>query len=91
MSPRIISFLGRGDYRQPRQEFLSDDITRITIEFERQDHFLLKAGLLEELEAIVSESRTEAEKLKLRTSNREMILPDGMAASYQVLVQKKRP
>jgi len=60
-----------------------------TVEFERQDRFLLKAGLLEELEAMLAEKETEAEKVELRTSSREMILPDGMAASFQVLVQKK--
>jgi SAM-dependent MidA family methyltransferase len=60
-----------------------------TVEFERQDRFLLKAGLLEELEAVVAGSETEAEKIKLRAASREMILPNGMAASFQVLVQKK--
>lgn len=60
-----------------------------TSEFERQDRFLLKAGLLEELETKVAGSATEAEKLQLRTSCREMILPSGMAASFQVLVQRK--
>jgi len=60
-----------------------------TLEFERQDRFLLKAGLLEELEVSVTFSKTEAERVTLRTSAREMILPDGMAASFQVLVQKK--
>jgi SAM-dependent MidA family methyltransferase len=61
-----------------------------TVEFARQDHFLLKAGLLEELEAIAAEAGSEAEKLRLRTSSREMILPDGMAARFQVLVQQKK-
>ncbi|HXM35947.1 MAG TPA: SAM-dependent methyltransferase [Pyrinomonadaceae bacterium] len=60
-----------------------------TVEFERQDRFLLKAGLIEELQAAAAQSETEAEKLKLRLSSREMIFPDGMAASFQVLVQKK--
>lgn len=60
-----------------------------TIEFERQDRFLLKAGLLVELEALVAGSTTEAEKQIARTGSREMILPDGLAAAFQVLVQKK--
>ena len=60
-----------------------------TIEFERQDRFLLNAGLLEELERRVSEAQDESERLRLRTSAREMILPGGMAASFQVLVQKR--
>lgn len=57
--------------------------------FERQDRFLMNEGLLEELELRVSESADEAEKLRLRTGSRELILPDGMAASFQVLVQEK--
>jgi len=60
-----------------------------TIEFERQDRFLLNAGLLEELERRVSEAQDEAERSRLRTSAREMILPGGMAASFQVLVQRR--
>ena len=59
------------------------------IAFERQDKFLLNAGLLEALEQTVSESQTEAEKLKLRACAREMILPGGMAESFQVLVAEK--
>ncbi|HET6671390.1 MAG TPA: SAM-dependent methyltransferase [Pyrinomonadaceae bacterium] len=60
-----------------------------TIVFERQDQFLMREGLLEELELRVSEAAGEAEKLRLRTSAREMILPGGMAADFQVLVQEK--
>lgn len=60
-----------------------------TIVFERQDQFLMREGLLEELELRVSEAADEAEKLRLRTSVREMILPGAMAADFQVLVQEK--
>jgi SAM-dependent MidA family methyltransferase len=60
-----------------------------TIEFERQDKFLLGAGLLNELEIAMQRSESEADKLRLSTAAREMILPDGMAAHFQVLVQKK--
>lgn len=60
-----------------------------TITFERQDRFLLSEGLLEELELRVSETEDEAERVRLRTGCRELILPDGMAASFQVLVQEK--
>ncbi len=60
-----------------------------TVDFARQDQFLLREGLLEELEQRVVASNDEAERLALRTSAREMILPDGMAASFQVLVQRK--
>lgn len=60
-----------------------------TIELERQDRFLIREGLLEELEQRVDEALDDAERLRLRTSAREMILPSGMAASFQVLVQEK--
>jgi SAM-dependent MidA family methyltransferase len=60
-----------------------------TIALERQDQFLLKAGLLEEMEAIERDADV-AEKMRLRASAREMILPGGMAESFQVLVQQKR-
>lgn len=60
-----------------------------TIAFERQDRFLMREGLLDELELRVSETADEAERLRLRTGCRELILPDGMAASFQVLVQEK--
>ena len=59
-----------------------------TVSFARQDHFLLSAGLLDQLE-LQSANLREAEKIRLSTAAREMILPNGMAASFQVLVQKK--
>lgn len=61
------------------------------VEFERQDRFLLKAGLLKELEALAAECEDEAGRLQMRAASREMILPIGMATSFQVLVQKKLP
>lgn len=59
------------------------------VEFERQDKFLLAAGLLEQLELESRQCEGEAERLRLSTAAREMILPDGMASHFQVLVQKK--
>jgi len=59
------------------------------LEFARQDKFLLAAGLLDQLEIESQQTKREAEKLRLSTAAREMILPDGMAASFQVLVEKK--
>jgi SAM-dependent MidA family methyltransferase len=56
------------------------------IEFASQDKFLLNTGLLEELEFMVENAESDAEKLTLSTSAREMILPGGMASSFQVLV-----
>jgi SAM-dependent MidA family methyltransferase len=61
-----------------------------TMEFDRQDKFLLAAGLLNQLEVEAQASKSEADNLRLSTAAREMILPDGMAAHFQVLVQKKK-
>lgn len=60
------------------------------VEFASQDRFLLSAGLLDELEKRLLRIEKEADKLKLTTDAREMILPGGMASSFQVLVQKRR-
>ncbi|MEP6921497.1 MAG: SAM-dependent methyltransferase [bacterium] len=59
------------------------------VEYLKQDRFLLQAGLLEELELRVNEAEGDAERMSLSTSVREMILPHGMASSFQVLVQRK--
>ncbi len=59
------------------------------VEFERQDKFLLSAGLLDELERRLTRIESEADKLRLTTEAREMILPGGMASSFQVLVQRR--
>lgn len=60
-----------------------------TISLERQDEFLLRVGLLDELERLTAQLPTEAERLRLRLGAREMILPGGMSRSFQVLLQKK--
>jgi SAM-dependent MidA family methyltransferase len=59
------------------------------VTFERQDRFLLDAGLLAEMELRVNETPQESERLRLTTSVRELILPGGLAESFQVMVQKK--
>jgi SAM-dependent MidA family methyltransferase len=59
------------------------------IDFASQDKFLLNAGLLDQLQYQLDEAESEAEKASLTTGAREMILPGGMASSFQVLVQKK--
>lgn len=59
------------------------------VTFERQDRFLMEAGLLEEMELRVREAPQGSEQLRVTTSAREMILPGGSAESFQVLVQKK--
>jgi SAM-dependent MidA family methyltransferase len=60
-----------------------------TIRLERLDQFLLEEGLLSLLGEMTSSTRDSAEALHLSTSSRELILPTGMAASFQVLVQEK--
>ena len=59
------------------------------VELSRQDQFLLANGFLEQLEIESRQAKDDGERLQLSSSAREMILPGGMAASFQVLVQKK--
>lgn len=59
------------------------------VEFESQDHFLLRAGLLEVLDHRLKRIGTQADHVRLTTDAREMILPGGMASSFQVLVQQR--
>jgi len=59
------------------------------VEFAAQDKFLLNAGLLEAMDERLAKVQTDAEKLSLTMGAREMILPGGMGASFQVLVQKR--
>jgi SAM-dependent MidA family methyltransferase len=59
------------------------------VSFERQDEFLLRAGLLEQLLEMTAATENETEALVLRSSVRELILPGGMSQSFQVLVQKR--
>ena len=59
------------------------------VEFASQDEFLLNAGLLEEMEYLMAKATGTAENAALTTGAREMILPGGMASSFQVLVQEQ--
>jgi len=59
------------------------------VELTRQDQFLLAYGFLEQLEIESRQAKDDGERLQLSSGAREMILPDGMAASFQVLVQRK--
>lgn len=59
------------------------------VEFESQNRFLLRAGLLEALEKALKQSDEKADQIRLTIGAREMILPGGMASSFQVLVQKR--
>ena len=58
------------------------------VEFASQDRFLLNIGLLDQLQLGLQREQSGAGKARLTTDAREMILPGGMAASFQVLVQK---
>lgn len=58
------------------------------VSFDRLDQFLLKSGLLDQLELMTEQASSEAERASLRSGAREMILPTGMAGSFQVLVQQ---
>ena len=60
------------------------------VEFGRQDKFLLRAGLLEELERRLERIENAVDKVRLTTDAKEMILPGGMASSFQVLVQRRK-
>ncbi|HEX8290720.1 MAG TPA: SAM-dependent methyltransferase [Pyrinomonadaceae bacterium] len=60
-----------------------------TLSLERLDGFLLRAGLVEQLELESAHAPSEAEVASLRLDAREMILPGGMASHFQVLVQRK--
>jgi SAM-dependent MidA family methyltransferase len=59
------------------------------LSFERQDVFLLRAGLLDQMALMTAGMHGEAEALALRSSAHELILPGGMSESFHVLVQKR--
>ena len=59
------------------------------VEFESQNRFLLRAGLLESLVRSLKGIENKADQARLTTGAREMILPGGMASSFQVLVQRR--
>jgi SAM-dependent MidA family methyltransferase len=59
------------------------------LRFEPLDHFLSSEGLLAALSEMVTTTNDPVEAVRLSTSAREMIVPGGMAASFQVLVQRK--
>jgi SAM-dependent MidA family methyltransferase len=61
-----------------------------TIRFERLDKFLLNEGLLQSLSSLSGQNLDAADTVSLQLSAREMIRPDGLAASFQVLIQEKK-
>jgi len=58
-------------------------------EFQQLDRFLMRVGILDELEKRMSSAANDAERARMTTEARDMILPGGMASSFQVLVQKR--
>jgi SAM-dependent MidA family methyltransferase len=58
-------------------------------ELGRLDRFLIEIGLPQELERQLMNVSSGAERVRLTTSAREMILPGGMAESFAVMVQKR--
>jgi len=56
---------------------------------ERLDKFLLNEGVLEALSSLADQMTHPADVINLQTGAREMIRPDGLAASFQVLIQRK--
>jgi SAM-dependent MidA family methyltransferase len=61
------------------------------IRFERLDQFLLSEGLLQRLSEMLAQTQDQVEALRLSIGAREMIMPHGLAASFQILVQDKGP
>lgn len=61
-----------------------------TLRLQRLDQFLLSERILEIMQTTIREASNPAEALRLSTSVRELVLPTGLAAYFQVLVQKKR-
>ena len=59
------------------------------LRLERLDQFLLSEGILDQLSTASSRIADTAEVLRLNVGAREMIMPDGLAAHFQVLVQQK--
>jgi SAM-dependent MidA family methyltransferase len=59
------------------------------IRFERLDQFLLAEGLTGVLSEMLSQTEGQVEALRLTTGAREMIMPHGLTASFQILVQEK--
>lgn len=58
------------------------------LRLERLDQFLIGEGLFEALSNVMLDSEA-ADIVNLQLGAREMIRPDGLAASFQVLIQRK--
>jgi SAM-dependent MidA family methyltransferase len=62
-----------------------------TVALQRLDQFLLAQGAIEEITAAVSTISDQAELFNYNAAARELIMPNGMASHFQVLVQRKLP
>lgn len=60
-----------------------------SVQFQRLDRFLMQEGILEELELRLATASGEAERAAVTTSAKDMILPDGMASHFQVLINRR--
>ncbi len=58
------------------------------LRLQRLDQFLLAEGALDEMQAAVARISDQAELFNFNARAREMIMPNGMTASFQVLVQR---
>jgi SAM-dependent MidA family methyltransferase len=61
------------------------------LRFDRLDQFLLREGALEEIAAAGKRITDHMELFNFNAAAREMIMPDSMAAHFQVLIQRKEP
>jgi SAM-dependent MidA family methyltransferase len=59
------------------------------IKFQRLDEFLGSEGMYDVLVTLTNQMKDAVEVIRLSTSARELVLPTGLAASFQVLVQEK--
>ena len=62
-----------------------------TLRFERLDQFLLGEGALEVIMLAGNRMTNQTELFNFNAAAREMVMPDGMAAHFQVMVQRKEP
>lgn len=60
-----------------------------TLRLQRLNEFLISEGCLDELMSVGNRISDTAELLNYNARARELIMPDGMAASFQVLVQRR--
>ena len=59
------------------------------IRFQRLDEFLSSEGLLSLIADLTTTTPDPVDFIRLTTSARELVLPTGLAASFQILVQEK--